>query len=81
MPQKKVDGLRDSDINRSNEEKTDKSPEEPSNPVTRDELIEQLDLQIGYFERLPQHEKFAFCTNADLAYFMLLIAGIIKSKK
>lgn len=78
MPDKEFHGLSESDDGRANKEQTNDNPEGEGNPITREELVEQLDLQISYFDRLPQHEKFSFCTNADLCYFMMLIASIVK---
>ena len=78
MPDKEVHGLSEGYDNRNDKENADNAPEKEGNPITREELIEQLDLQISYFDRLPQHEKFSFCTNADLCYFMMLIANIVK---
>jgi len=52
--------------------------QEPQKEVTRDELVDQLQAQVNYYDQLPQHEKFTFVTNADLAYFMLLVLNILK---
>ena len=46
--------------------------------IMLNELLDQLDAQLKYYDELPQQEKFMFCTNADLAYFMTLIAAIMK---
>jgi len=58
------------------------TPEEQSDGepkgLTREELIEQLDAQVSQFDRLPEHVKFSFATNADLYYPMLLILNIFK---
>jgi hypothetical protein len=53
-------------------------PEKNEEGITRKELIEQLEAQVEYFEKLPAHEKFSFAINADLYYFMLLIVNILK---
>lgn len=55
----------------------DKNKEEPED-VTREELIQQLENQVEYFEKLPAHEKFSFPVNADLYYFMLIVLNIFK---
>lgn len=46
--------------------------------ITKQELLEQLEEQVKVYESLPQHEKFSFCVNADLQYFMLLVLNILK---
>jgi hypothetical protein len=59
----------------------DKAKEHPCDHqegVTKEELIEQLENQVKYFDNFPQHEKFAFTVNADLYYFMLIILNILK---
>jgi hypothetical protein len=79
MHNNKVDGIVHNPVKAEGEEKADEKPDEIGNPITRKELVEQLEAQIAYFEALPQHEKFSFCTNADLAYFMLLVCNIVKA--
>ena len=46
--------------------------------IGRDELIEQLESHVNYFDSLPQHEKFSFALNVDLQYFMTIILNILK---
>lgn len=58
--------------------KKDENPKEIEKSITREELVEQFEAQVNYFEKLPQHEKFSFAINADLYYFMLLIVNILK---
>lgn len=55
-----------------------KEDEEEPKGITQEELIQQLEAQTNYYDKLPQHEKFSFVTNADLCYFMLLVLNILK---
>lgn len=69
---------KENDINHPDEnEHQDAGKEEPKG-VTQEELIDQLQAQIEYFERLPNHVQFSYITYADLAYFMLLVLNILK---
>lgn len=70
----------DHSVNDGNEKQTNAANDEDIRPVSREELIDQFDTQISYFDNLPQHIKFSFCTNADLQYFMMLIVAILKRK-
>jgi hypothetical protein len=56
----------------------DSGPQDNGKGPTKDELIEQLDNFVKYFDSLPVHEKFSFATNADLYYPLLLIVNILK---
>jgi hypothetical protein len=56
----------------------DKQPHQVDETVTTHELIEQMQAQVEYFDKLPNHLQFSYCTNADLNYFMLLILNIFK---
>ena len=56
----------------------DNGPQDNGKSPTKEELIEQLDNFVKYFDSLPVHEKFSFATNADLSYPLLLIVNILK---
>lgn len=51
------------------------SEEEPK--LTRDDLVKMLAEQINAIDRLPNHAKFSFVTNADLAYALSIIYGLV----
>lgn len=65
-------------VNEISESKDDQTPDDIDKGVTREELIDQLESQVAYFDSLPQHQKFSFTTNADLYYFMMIILNILK---
>ena len=48
------------------------------NNLTRKDLLDQLEAQCRFYEKLPDHEKWSPCCNVDLAYFMLLVLNILK---
>ena len=58
-------------------EKEDESKNDPKG-ISKNELIEQLESHVNYFDSLPQHEKFSFALNVDLQYFMTIILNILK---
>jgi len=72
------DHVKDEGVNNVAVDKEVEDNKEDNKGVTRDELIEQLEAQVNYFETLPQHEKFSFALNVDLQYFMLIILNILK---
>lgn len=75
-----IDGLIAEHVETVAEPTEDKKPQEEYKQVTRQELIEQLEHQVNYFDTLPQHEKFSFAINADVYYFMLIILNILKKE-
>ena len=46
--------------------------------ITRQDLLDQLEAQCAFYEKLPDHQKWSPCLNVDLAYFMLLVLNILK---
>lgn len=80
MKDAKVTGVSDNGISESEEKQADGGEDKDLGPISREELIEQFETQISYFECLPQHYKFSPCTNADLQYFMIMILGLLKLK-
>ena len=61
-------------------DKNDSQDEEKEEPkgISQHELLEQLAAQVEHFDKLPEHVKFSFVTNADLCYLMLLVLNILK---
>jgi len=53
------------------------SEQEPK--LTRDDLLKMLAEQIHSIDRLPNHAKFSFVTNADLGYALSIIYGLVDS--
>ena len=53
------------------------SEEQPK--LTREDLLQMLASQIDAINRLPNHSKFSFVTNADLEYTLSIIYGLFDS--
>lgn len=53
------------------------SEDEKEKRFNRDDLLKMLAEQIASIERLPNHAKFSFVTNADLAYTLSIIYGLV----
>lgn len=51
------------------------SEEQPK--LTREDLLKMLAEQIHSIDRLPNHAKFSFVTNADLGYALSIIYGLL----
>lgn len=51
------------------------SDQEPN--LTREDLVKMLAEQINAIDRLPNHAKFSFVTNADLEYALSIIYGLV----
>lgn len=49
--------------------------EEPR--LTREDLLKMLAEHINSIDRLPNHAKFSFVTNADLGYILSVIYGLV----
>lgn len=45
--------------------------------LNREDLLVMLAEQIASIDKLPQHAKFSFVTNADLAYALSIIYGLV----
>lgn len=78
MVEREVDGVHADQVDDVAKGSDDKKPDDDHKEITREELIEQLEAQVKYFDTLPQHQRFSFTTNADLYYFMLIILNILK---
>ncbi len=44
---------------------------------SRDDMLLMLAEQIAAIDRLPNHAKFSFVTNADLGYALSIIYGLV----
>jgi len=51
------------------------SEEQPK--LSKEDLLKMLAEQIHAIERLPPHAKFSFVTNADLAYVISILYGLL----
>ena len=44
--------------------------------ISREDLLKMLAEQIHSIDRLPNHAKFSFVTNADLGYCLSILYGL-----
>lgn len=51
--------------------------DEKEKKFTREDMLTMLAQQIASIDRLPNHAKFSFVTNADLGYALSIIYGLV----
>lgn len=78
MEDREIEALNTDCVDNKGKSPDDKEPNDNNKQITRQELIDQLESQVAYFEQLPQHQRFSFTTNADVYYFMMIILNILK---
>jgi len=54
------------------------SEEQPK--LTREDMLKMLAEQINAIDRLPNHAKFSFVTNADLGYALSILFGLLDDR-
>ena len=57
------------------------SEEEPiEKKFSKEDLLQMLAEQIHSIDKLPNHAKFSFVTNADLAYVLSILYGLLDDR-
>jgi hypothetical protein len=54
---------------------------EEENRFSREDMLKMLAEQIAAIDRLPNHAKFSFVTNADLGYALSIIYGLLSDDR